>query len=160
MIELHDHAARERLAAALPVRRWVEEVASGGPYGSIDELVAAGESAAAGLTDAELDEAAATPAAGERAASDGTSARRAAQEQAGLERSEEGAEAGLARGAEVYAQRFGRVFVLDAEGRSQEELLDELQRRLKNDPAAEATEARRQLRRIAARRLRTLFDRS
>jgi 2-oxo-4-hydroxy-4-carboxy-5-ureidoimidazoline decarboxylase len=159
VIELHDEAARERLAAALPVRRWIDEVASGGPYASVDDLVAAGESAASTLSDAEVDAAAAaTPPVGERVASDGTSAVRVAQEQAGLDRSEEGADAGVARGAEVYRQRFGRPFVIDADGRTQRDLLDELQRRLKNDPVDEAAEAKAQVARIAARRLRALFE--
>ncbi|MDH2443293.1 2-oxo-4-hydroxy-4-carboxy-5-ureidoimidazoline decarboxylase [Amnibacterium sp. CER49] len=161
MIELQDEAARERLTAALPVRRWIDELVAGGPYASVDELVAAAESAAATLSDTEVDEAAAsTSAAGERVASDGTSAVRVAQEQAGLERSEEGADAGVSRGAEVYRQRFGRTFVIDADGRTQQDLLDELQRRLKNDPADEAAEAKAQVARIAARRLRALFEAS
>ena len=44
-----------------------------------------------------------------------------------------------------------------AAGRSRQEVLDELQRRLKNDDAAEAAEAKEQLRQIAALRLGSLF---
>src|SRR3954470_5333568 len=145
---------RDRLAAALGVRRWVETVATGGPYPSLDALVAAGTAAAADLTDAELDEAAGRhPRIGERAAAGTLSA----GEQAGLGRAHEGDDAAIARGNEVYEQRFGRVFLIRAAGRTRAEVAEELQRRLKNDPEDEAAEAKEQLREIAAARLVALF---
>jgi 2-oxo-4-hydroxy-4-carboxy-5-ureidoimidazoline decarboxylase len=158
VIELHDPASRERLAAALGVGRWVDEVASGAPYASVDELVAAGERAAAQLSDAELDEAASSHSRlGERASGDGTSERVSAGEEAGLKSSEEGVDAAIARGNEVYEQRFGRIFLVRSAGRSRQEVLDELQRRLKNAPDVEAEEAKQEAREIAALRLRSLF---
>lgn len=157
MIDPRDPASRERLRAALGVDRWVDEVASGGPYASVDALVAAGEDAAE-LTDGELDEAVAHhPRIGERASGDGTAIRLSADEQAGLGGGEDGTDAAIARGNAVYEQRFGRVFLIRAAGRSRQEVLDELQRRLRNDEGAEAGEAKEQLRQIAALRLRTLF---
>ena len=67
-------------------------------------------------------------------------------------------DAAIARGNEVYEQRFGRVFLIRAAGRTRQEVLDELQRRLKHDDATEADEAKAQLREIAALRLRSLFE--
>ena len=49
------------------------------------------------------------------------------------------------------------MFLIRAAGRSRQEVLDELQRRLKNDGDTEAAEAKEQLREIAALRLGTLF---
>lgn len=159
MIDTSSAAARERLSAALGVRRWVAEVADGGPYATVDDLVAAGDGAAAALTDAELDEAVAHhPRIGERASGDGTAVRLSAGEQAGLGEAAEGVDAAIARGNEVYEQRFGRVFLVRAAGRDRQQILDELQRRLKDDPETEAREAKQQLREIAALRLRSLFE--
>ncbi|GAA2750324.1 2-oxo-4-hydroxy-4-carboxy-5-ureidoimidazoline decarboxylase [Amnibacterium kyonggiense] len=159
MIDTRTPEARERLSAALGIARWVAEVADGGPYATVDELVAAGEQAAAGLTDAELDEAVGHhPRIGERSEGDGDGSRLSAGEQAGLGPREEGVDAALARGNEVYEGRFGRVFLIRAAGRSRQEVLDELQRRLKNDDEAEAAEAKEQLRQIAALRIAALFE--
>jgi 2-oxo-4-hydroxy-4-carboxy-5-ureidoimidazoline decarboxylase len=159
VIDPQSDEGRERLAAALGVRRWVDEVAAGAPYPDVDALVAAGDRAAADLTDAELDEAVAHhPRIGQQAAPGTVASRLSAGEQAGLGRAEEGDEAAIARGNEVYEQRFGRVFLIRAAGRSRAEVLEELQRRLKNDDEAEAAEAKEQLRQIAALRLRALFE--
>jgi 2-oxo-4-hydroxy-4-carboxy-5-ureidoimidazoline decarboxylase len=159
VIDAGSPAARERLSAALGVARWVDEVAAAGPYASVGALVSAGQGAAATLTDAELDEAVAHhPRIGQGPAGDGTASRLSAGEQAGLGRNDEGVDAAITRGNEVYETRFGRVFLIRAAGRSRQEVLDELQRRLKNDEAAEAAEAKEQLRQIAALRLATLFE--
>jgi 2-oxo-4-hydroxy-4-carboxy-5-ureidoimidazoline decarboxylase len=145
--------ARERLETALGVRRWVDEVAAGGPYPTLEALTAAVDGTGATLTDAELDEAVSHhPRIG---ASEVNGL--AVGEQAGLGRADEGVDAAIARGNEVYEQRFGRVFLIRAAGRTRQEVLDELQRRLKNDPAEETVEAKQQLREIAAQRLTALF---
>jgi 2-oxo-4-hydroxy-4-carboxy-5-ureidoimidazoline decarboxylase len=146
VIDLQDAESRDRLAAALHVRRWVDEISAGGPYPSVDALVAAGERAAEGLSDAEIDEAIAA----DVVPSPGT-------DREGLRRADEGPDAAVARGDQVYEERFGRAFVIRTAGRSRQEVLDELQRRLKNDPDQETQETKEQLREIAALRLRTLF---
>ena len=159
MIDTQSPGARERLTAALGVARWVDEVAVGGPYTEVQDLVATGELAAATLTDAELDEAVAHhPRIGERATGDGTASQLSAGEQAGLGGRDEGVDAAITRGNVVYESRFGRVFLIRAAGRSRQEVLDELQRRLKLDDATEAAEAKEQLRQIAALRLAALFE--
>lgn len=159
MLDIDEATLRERLQAALGVQRWVTEVAAQAPYASIDDLVGRGTAAAAHLSDAELDEAAAHhPRIGERASGDGTAQRLSASEQGGLQRSSEGADAEVARGNAVYEQRFGRVFLIRAAGRSTDEVAGELQRRLKNTAEDEAAEAKEQVRQIAALRLRALFE--
>jgi 2-oxo-4-hydroxy-4-carboxy-5-ureidoimidazoline decarboxylase len=57
-----------------------------------------------------------------------------------------------------YEERFGQVFLIRASGRSGEEILSELRRRMKNDPAAELAEARRELSKIAGDRLLELVS--
>jgi 2-oxo-4-hydroxy-4-carboxy-5-ureidoimidazoline decarboxylase len=52
-----------------------------------------------------------------------------------------------------YEKRFGHVFLIAASGRSVDEILGELRRRMSNDPATELEEATRQLRSIVQLRL-------
>ena len=61
--------------------------------------------------------------------------------------------AALAADNRRYEERFGHVFLIFASGRSGEEILAELRRRMGNEPAAELQEAKRELRRIAKLRL-------
>jgi len=60
-------------------------------------------------------------------------------------------------GNAAYEQRFGRVFVIRAEGRSGEEIATELERRLENDDVAELAEVANQLRGLALLRLRETY---
>lgn len=60
----------------------------------------------------------------------------------------------IAAGNRDYEERFGRVFLIRAAGRSPEEMLAELERRLGNDDDAEVAEAAGQLAEIALLRLR------
>lgn len=55
-----------------------------------------------------------------------------------------------------YEARFGHVFLIFASGRSAEEILAELRRRIGNSPTAELGEAKCELRKIAKLRLARL----
>jgi OHCU decarboxylase len=57
-----------------------------------------------------------------------------------------------------YEEKFGYVFLIRASGRSGEEILSELRRRMRNDPALELGEARRELTEIAGDRLLELVS--
>jgi OHCU decarboxylase len=63
----------------------------------------------------------------------------------------------LARGNRRYEERFGHRYVVCASGRSAEELLSLLERRLGNDPEAELAVAAAEQRRITALRLERLL---
>ena len=157
MLTLDDAESQEKVLAALGVRRWADDVLAGAPYGSVDDLVAAAERAAS-LSDAELEEAVRHhPRIGDKPTADGDAGRLSESEQAGLAGAEEGFDAAIARGNRVYEERFGRVFLIRAAGRTPDEVLDELQRRLLNQPDDEAAEAKQQLREIGLLRLRALF---
>jgi 2-oxo-4-hydroxy-4-carboxy-5-ureidoimidazoline decarboxylase len=64
----------------------------------------------------------------------------------------------LLEGNRAYEDRFGHVFLIRAAGRSPEEMLAELHRRLGNDAAAERTEATEQLAQITALRVRGIVS--
>ena len=63
-------------------------------------------------------------------------------------------QAALADANRAYEQKFNRIFIVCATGKSAEEMLAILQHRLSNDPATELREAAEQQRRITQLRLR------
>ncbi|WP_248305593.1 2-oxo-4-hydroxy-4-carboxy-5-ureidoimidazoline decarboxylase [Agromyces sp. H66] len=147
---------RDELRACLHVERWVDEVADAAPYASLDELLAAAMAAATPLAPAEIDEAlAAHPRIGEKPTGDGAAARFSRAEQSSADAAE--LAAAIAAGNRAYEERFGRVFLIRAAGRSRSEILDELNRRLELDDASELAVVGEQLREIMLLRLEKLF---
>lgn len=150
---LPDDEVRALLRACLDVDRWVEEVAAGRPYGSRDSLLAAADLAARSLSLAEVEQAlAGHPRIGERAGA-GHNAQASAREQAGVDPTAGDVASRLATGNAAYEERFGHVFLVRAAGRSADEILGELDRRLRNDPRTEQAEVADNLRQIALLRL-------
>ncbi len=153
---LAEEDARARLARCLDVPRWVDEVLAGRPYADGAALVARAEKTARELSDAELAAAlAAHPRIGERAAA-GSSAHDpelSSREQSGVNAADHRLAERLAGDNRAYEARFDRVFLIRAAGRSGEEILAELERRLGNTDADERAETVTQLREIALLRL-------
>ena len=148
---------RETLLTSLRVERWARQVT--GDYVTFDQMLEAAMEAATPLTDAEVAEAlAAHPRIGEQASGDGAEARFSRAEQAASVDDDPELARRLAEGNAAYEERFGRVFLIRAAGRTRAEILDELERRLANNPITEFDETAQQLREIAALRLRTAFD--
>ncbi len=142
----------------LGVRRWAEQLVAGRPYGTGAAMLHAAGSAAADLTDDELAEAlAGHPRIGERPGA-GHAAAHSQREQAGVDPADRGVAARLAAGNAAYEQRFDRVFLIRAAGRTAPEILGELQRRLGATDADERRETVRQLREIALLRLERVLS--
>jgi 2-oxo-4-hydroxy-4-carboxy-5-ureidoimidazoline decarboxylase len=154
MIDVSYEALREGLTAALAVPRWVEDVASRAPYADLAELLAIASAEATPLAPSEIAEAIAHhPRIGEKPVGEGTSQAMSRSEQGdATELADE-----LAAGNAAYEQRFGRVFIIRAAGRSRAEILDELHRRLQLDDPTELLIVGEQLRDIALLRLQRLF---
>ena len=151
--------ADNRLSACLPVPRWVAAVRDGRPYAGWPALEATAGAAAAHLSEEELAAALAShPRIGERASSPRHHAELSAQEQSGVDSSDGKVAAELAAGNAAYEERFDRVFLIRAAGRSAPEILDELRRRLANDDDTERRETVDQLREIALHRLRQVVS--
>lgn len=133
--------------------RWVTELVDARPFGDKEQLLAAAEAAAKPWSEAEIDAALARhPRIGERA--DGTSAEAGMSrgEQAGVSR-DAAAQAELRRLNLAYEEKFGRVFLIRAAGRSTEDILEQLSSRLDNTPEEEIAVVGQQLREIALLRL-------
>lgn len=151
--KLDDVAAAALLRPCLDVDRWITEIVSGRPYGNTDELFAAARAAAQPFTGPELEAALAHhPRIGERARGGSAEAGLSRSEQAGLDL-DNAVQQQLSEGNRAYEQRFGRVFLIRAAGRSSSEILDKLQTRLVNDPDTEDVVVADQLRQIALVRL-------
>jgi 2-oxo-4-hydroxy-4-carboxy-5-ureidoimidazoline decarboxylase len=156
--EVTERELREGLPDCLNVPRWVEEVARGGPYASLDDLLDAAGLAATPLTPDEVDQALADhPRIGERAAGSGASASFSANEQAASASDDPELAARLAEGNRAYEERFGRIFLIRAAGRSRAEILAELERRLLLPPEDEVKVVASELREIALGRVRQVF---
>lgn len=147
---------RASLETALHVSRWVSEVASGCPYPSVEDLVAAADLAARSLSAAEVDEALAShPRIG--SAGSGSSAALSRSEQAASATDDPALVVAMTQGNADYEERFGRIFLIRAAGRSRPEILAELHRRLALSDPDESAEVADQLRQIALLRLPVLF---
>jgi 2-oxo-4-hydroxy-4-carboxy-5-ureidoimidazoline decarboxylase len=141
------------LRPCLGVDRWVTTIVAGRPYGSVDDLFAAARAAADPFTPAEIEAALAHhPRIGERATGATTEADLSRSEQAGLAIGDD-VQAQLAAGNRAYEDRFGRVFLIRAAGRSSEQILANLRARLDNDVETEDEVVADQLRQIAMVRL-------
>jgi len=133
-----------RLYTCLASRRWARAVASGEPA----------DDAMDQLTDEEwLEAMKAHPRIGDPG---GDAPKSSEREQSRAMQASAATLTALAAENRRYEERFGHVFLIFASGRSGEEILSELRRRLNNDPAAELGEAKRELRKIALMRLRGL----
>lgn len=149
--QLSAEEAAAQVAGCLGVARWVDEIVSGRPYPDRDSLLDRGSAAAAHLSDAELASAISRhPRIGERARTGTAEDAHSRAEQAGVRATDEER---LREQNAAYEQRFGRVFLVRAAGRSSADILAELDRRLANDDATERAETVGALRDIAVLRL-------
>ncbi|WP_061782428.1 2-oxo-4-hydroxy-4-carboxy-5-ureidoimidazoline decarboxylase [Microbacterium hominis] len=145
-------ASLVRVWAAVPA--WIDAVVAGRPYGTRAALAARADELARAWTRADLDGALAHhPRIGDRPQGASAEAHASRHEQASMSTAEAATAAAIAAGNAAYEERFGRVFLIRAAGRSPEEMRAELERRLHNDDETETAEALDQLRQIALRRL-------
>lgn len=143
--------AEDRLYACLADRRWASEVASGRPFPDAQTFFATAWIALNGLTDEDwLAAFKSHPRIGKTG---GEAPETSAREQGRAMQSPAPTLAALEADNRQYEERFGHVFLIRASGRSGEEILAELRRRMKNDPAMELAEARRELAQIVEMRL-------
>ncbi len=141
--------------------RWVEAMVRGRPYGSARALLEAAERAWHDAGPGDWDEAFRHhPRIGEARPADAASpqaARWSEGEQTGVARADDLVRRALADGNAAYERKFGRIFLVAAAGRSAEDLLAELHRRLANDPDAELRNAVQEQGRITRLRLLKLL---
>ncbi|MET0735555.1 MAG: 2-oxo-4-hydroxy-4-carboxy-5-ureidoimidazoline decarboxylase [Microbacterium sp.] len=154
-------AARSVVSVWADIPEWVDALVAERPYADTDELASRAAALAQGWGPDELDTALAHhPRIGEKPAGSGAEAAASRSEQATMATADDDVVARIAAGNRAYEDRFGRVFLIRAAGRTPGEMLAELDRRLTHDDETEAAEAAAQLAEIALLRLRGAVDRA
>jgi OHCU decarboxylase len=119
------------------------------PFAGFDAMLGASDAAWAALArEDRLEAFAAHPRIGDRKGSAWSE-----QEQAGTAPADQEVLRALSEGNRDYEERFGHVFLINATGKGPEEMLEQLRRRLGNDPETELAEAAEQQRQITRLRL-------
>jgi 2-oxo-4-hydroxy-4-carboxy-5-ureidoimidazoline decarboxylase len=158
MLEVSDDELRSGLMASLAVPRWVDDVIAFSPYDSVEQLLERAADAATPLAAEEIEEAIAHhPRIGEKPVGEGASQAFSRAEQAGLGDEDSDLDESIRSGNEAYEERFGRVFIIRAAGRSKREILAELERRLELPNSTELEIVGEQLRDIALLRIEKLW---
>ena len=147
--------AERELLACCAANRWAGELVVRRPYHDVETLLTVSDAIFAELGWADVEQALAEhPRIGERAAGDGRAARWSEAEQSAAT----GAAEELRAANLAYEERFGRVFLICATGRTAGEILAAVRQRLDNDEQTERAVVREELRRIVALRLRKLVS--
>ena len=150
--------ARALLLTCLDVPRWADEVLAGRPYDHVAQVEERMLEVALTITDRELERALARhPRIGERADAARHDASHSTREQSGVDRSDADVVRRLEEGNRAYEERFGRVFIIRAAGRSGHDILEHLRRRLDNTDDAERRETIDELIQIARLRVREVL---
>ena len=154
-----DATAAETVAVWARIPAWAEAVAAARPYATVDAVAERADTLARAWSRSDLDAALAHhPRIGARVVDAGAEADASRREQAAMSTASDDITAAIAHANADYEERFGRVFLSRAPGRSAVEMLGEARRRLTNDDETEAAEALGQLREIALLRLRTTLE--
>ncbi|PZS24782.1 MAG: 2-oxo-4-hydroxy-4-carboxy-5-ureidoimidazoline decarboxylase [Pseudonocardiales bacterium] len=150
---LTSHSAVAELASCCSSPSWAQRLASNRPFATVDELIRCADHVLAELGEDELDAAlAGHPRIGERPGQ--ASSRR---EQAGVVAADAEVRTALVRANRDYEARFGHVYLVCADGRSGQELLNVLHERLgSNNAATERAVLRDELSKINRIRLARL----
>lgn len=136
--------------------RWARLVASQRPFSNEEDLYRAADEVWSGMTEPDWMEAfAAHPRIGERKAAEASaqSAAWSSQEQSSVSAARVAILKELADGNARYEQLFGFTYIVCATGKSAEQMLDILKRRLDNTRESELREAAEQQRQITQIRL-------
>lgn len=150
------HTALEAMLACCGAHRWAAGMIALRPIAGVQELSKAADRVWSTMTEPDWLEAfACHPRIGERKATHASvqSAAWSRQEQSSTTTAREQVLADLADGNAQYEQRYGFTYIVCATGKSAEEMLAILKRRLNNDRAAELCEAAEQQRQIMQIRL-------
>jgi 2-oxo-4-hydroxy-4-carboxy-5-ureidoimidazoline decarboxylase len=151
--------AVQALRACNAAPRFAAEVVAGRPYRDVETLVSRAEDVSRSLPWEDVAVAlAAHPRIGDRVEGSSAEARSSRSEQSAMSAADDETRRALLEGNRAYEERFDHVFLIRASGRSPEEMLAELRRRLGNDEEAERAEVIEQLAQITALRVRGLVS--
>jgi OHCU decarboxylase len=148
-------AAAGELLRCCGSTRWARAMAAARPFASVDQAADRSDAIWSALDPADWLEAfAAHPRIGERSTPPAGAPRWSADEQSGVADS---SRARLLRLNGEYERRFGYIFIICATGKTGDEMLAALERRMRNNPDDELREAADEQRTIARLRLAKLL---
>lgn len=155
---LSPQVAAKEVLACCGSKAWAQQLVSRRPLNDAGSLIAASDEIWNQLGESDWVEAFSKhPRIGERKApplASPQSASWSAQEQQNVVTAAESLLSALANANAEYEQRFGRVFIVCATGKSAAEMVDTVRRRLQNDDATELKEAAEEQRKITNLRLK------
>ncbi len=144
---------RPRLLALTAAPDWADPLLAGRPFGDTAQLLTRSDELVRDLDESQVDAAlSGHPRIGEHGSA------RSAREQAGMSAADESVRSAMAVGNAAYEERFGRIYLVAAAGRSADALLGLLGSRLDNDPDEELDVVRGELARITRLRLGDLLE--
>jgi 2-oxo-4-hydroxy-4-carboxy-5-ureidoimidazoline decarboxylase len=150
--------AMEEILPCCGSKAWAKGMAARRPISDQAALLAACDQVWKSLPECDWLEAFRShPRIGEWPSRGSTPARSAAwsgEEQKGVAITKEDVQTALAEGNRAYEERFHRIFIICATGKSAPEILDALRKRLQNNEVTELQEAAEQQRHIAHLRLK------
>lgn len=150
--------AVELLRPCVAIDRWVDAVVDSRPYSALTDILETARAAAQPWTTEEIDGALSHhPRIGERAHGTSREAAHSRAEQTAIDPTDASVASALADGNAAYEDRFDRVFLVRAAGRTPAEILETLNARLLNSDATEMSIVREQLLQIALLRLEGQF---
>ncbi|HEY3588928.1 MAG TPA: 2-oxo-4-hydroxy-4-carboxy-5-ureidoimidazoline decarboxylase [Buttiauxella sp.] len=161
MTEFNEAPESEAFSLVTPcvaISAWAESLVAGRPYQTVDILMQHAVQLTHAWGNDELNQAlTAHPRIGEKGQGEGKDAELSEDEQSAVDTQNSALALALAQGNAKYEALFGRVFLIRAKGRSGNEILSELHRRLNHSPADEESETLEQLRQITLLRLKGVF---
>lgn len=159
---LDAHSAAQEIMPCCGSQAWADGLAARRPIDDESALLAQSSAVWIALPEAAWHEAFNShPRIGEKNAqthATAASLQSSAQEQATALSADEIAKAALREGNQRYEEKFGRIFIVCASGRSAEEILHILERRMLNSAATELQQAAEQQRQITELRLRRWLE--
>jgi 2-oxo-4-hydroxy-4-carboxy-5-ureidoimidazoline decarboxylase len=139
--------------------RWIDELVARRPHGSLAGITDASDAAIAALSWSDIEQAlAAHPRIGDRTTGADRESVWSRQEQSAAATPEASTRDALVAGNVEYERRFGHVFLICATGKSADDVLEALTRRLDNEPEAEREIVRDELTQIVRLRLAKVFE--
>jgi 2-oxo-4-hydroxy-4-carboxy-5-ureidoimidazoline decarboxylase len=151
--------AVQALRACNAAPRFAADMVAGRPYRDVETLVARAEEVAHALPWDDVAIAlAAHPRIGDRVEGSSAEAESSRREQSAMTDADAAVRTELVEGNRAYEERFDHVFLIRAAGRTPQEMLTELRRRLANDEESERAEVIEQLAQITALRVKALVS--
>ena len=153
--QLSADEAQAAIRHCVAIPHWQQSLVAARPFDTPDALRETADALARQWQQPELEAAlSAHPRIGEHANGADKEAALSRGEQSAMQQADSALQQAMQQGNQAYEARFGRVFLIRAKGRSGEQMLAELERRLQNSDPAEQQEVLDQLREITLLRLK------